>query len=263
MVIFGLAFIAVLVNEIPNWVVVKDESGLIDSVSSYPLRTNLIYSSVSILLTVGIGIFVAVFSQIGGFTGKYGSSLMILVPMFVWLFSDRKDNHISHILETIKFLGSLIFWIVTSLAIIFIIATFARQMIAAITNTSASTVRVEMVFNLLNRFNILIINILIIVTLGYTLVNFAVFTLHLADNTPDQISEALKVGERIGPYNLHSENITTYITLITIMFAIFTVLIGLVKNIKKDAIILEIKKMPRRYNESKRKRFTIIRRVRK
>lgn len=221
-VIIALALFAALLNQIPNWVV-KEFNGKIDSIHSYPLRNNIYYSSFSIFITIGISIFIGVFTELGKFAGKYGSAIFVLVPSFVWLLSDRTDNHIENILNTAKFLGTIIFWTIMGIGILFVIMTAVKQVLATFVGAYKSKLRIEFIYNYINRFNIVIINVLIVLMLGYAFINYGIFSLHLANNSPADMA----ADPNLGPYNLHSESFTIYIALVAVLFALLMVIISL------------------------------------
>ena len=229
-IIISLAFFSALLNEIPNWVVI-DFNGEIDPIYSYPLRNNIIYSSFSIFITIGISIFIGVFTEMGKFSGKYGSAIFVLVPSFVWLLSDRKDNHIQDILNTTKFLGTTIFWIIFSIGILFAIFTIIIKLLATFTRAYKSKLRIEFIHNYINRFNIVIINVFIVLMLGYAFINYGIFTLDLASNTPEEIAK----NPSLGPYNLHSESFIIYIALVALFFALLMVTISLTNIFSKTS----------------------------
>lgn len=82
-VILGLIFLIAILNQIPNWIVKPLGNGKIDIHLSYPLRDNIAYTSFSVFTTIGVAIFIGVYTEMGKFAGKYGSALFILVPSFV------------------------------------------------------------------------------------------------------------------------------------------------------------------------------------
>lgn len=223
-VILLLSLLAALLNQIPNWVV-EEFNGKIDPIHSYPLRDNIYYSSFSIFITIGIAIFIGVFTEMGKFAGKYGSAIFVLVPMFVWLLSDRSDNHIDKILDTEKFLGTLIFWSIFSIVILFVIITVIKEIMIANYDAYKSKLRIEFIYNYINRFCVVMVNVLIVLMLGYAFINYGIFSLHLADNSPSDIA----ADPSIGPYNLRSDSFTLYIAIIAVMFALLMVVIGLAK----------------------------------
>ena len=114
--------------------------------------------------------------------------------------------------------------------------TFIRQALSAMKPSHRSKVRIEFVFNFINRFNVVLVNILVVLTLGYTLINFGVFTLHLAD-IPQSVKDATykTTGEHIGNYNLHSENFIAFIAIIAVVFATLLVVIGMVNIFVSDS----------------------------
>ena len=220
--IIALGFFAALLNQIPNWVIVK-LNGQIDPIHSYPLRNNIIYSSFAIFIIIGISIFIGVFTEMGRFAGKYGSAIFILVPSFVWLLTDRTDNHIENILNTAKLLGNIIFWLLVAMILLFAIMTAIIQIFATFAKAYKTKLRIEFIHNYINRFNILIVNVLIVLMLGYAFINYGIFSLNLANNTPT----AMAANPNLGPYDLHSESFTIYIALVAVFFALLMVVIGL------------------------------------
>ncbi len=228
-IIFATLFI-VIINQIPNWIISPMKDGSIDPIFSYPLRDNIIYSSFSIFTTVGIAIFVGIFTEIGRFAGKYGSSIFILVPSFIWLLSDRADNHIVEILQTTMFLGTTIFWSVVGLVGFLGLLMLLKKVLIFNVKLNSTKLKIEMVYNMFVRIIIVLINILIVLLLGIGFINYAIFSLHLADNTPTQIAAASANNLHIGPYNLHSEKFTTFIAIIAVVFAILLISIGLIAS---------------------------------
>ncbi len=227
-----LALLVALLNQIPSWVVKPLEDGRIDPILSYPLRDNIVYSSIATFLTIGIVIFVGVFSEIGQFSGKFGSAILILVPSFVWLLSDRSNNLIQEVLSMSSMLGTIIFWAVVTIAIAFVVMALAKQILASLSLATRVQLRIEFIFNYLNRMIIVFINILMVLLLGYVLINYGVFALHLADNS----IQTQRDNPGIGTYNLHSESFTTYIAVITVVFGLMMVVIGLTNTFTSGAL---------------------------
>lgn len=234
-IILGLAFFAALLNVIPNWVIKPLGDGSIDPLLSYPLRDNIIYTSIALFITIGVSIFIGVYTEIGRFAGKYGSALFVLVPSFVWLLSDRQDNDILHITETSKFLSSMIFYSIVSLVGLFTILTLIKMYWKTRYHSSTVRARAEFIYNYINRMNIVLINILIVLMLGYSLINYGVLTLHLADITPEMKEHDPALANTL--YNLHSENFTTFIAITAMFFAILMVSIGLSNTFTSKKIV--------------------------
>ena len=223
-VILGLIFLIAILNQIPNWIVKPLGNGKIDIHLSYPLRDNIAYTSFSVFTTIGVAIFIGVYTEMGKFAGKYGSALFILVPSFVWLLSDRSDNRIDHILETNLFLGDFVFYSSIFLVSTFLIMMFVKFIIRRMMVAQNSKLRLEYYYNLVSRIIIILVNILIILILGYTLINYGLLSLHLADITPEMKQKDPSLH---GTHNLHSEMFTTYIAIIAIFFALLMVSIGM------------------------------------
>ena len=86
------------------------------------------------------------------------------------------------------------------------------------------------------RFNIVMFNILIVLLLGYVFLNYGVFSLHLADRTPEEIKALRKLGvSNPGPYDLQSERMITYIAVIAVIFVTLMVVIGLVNMFERPS----------------------------
>lgn len=235
MIVIGLAFFASLLNVIPNWIVKPLGDGTIDPLLSFPLRDNIIYTSISLFITIGVSIFIGVYTEIGRFAGKYGSAIFVLVPSFVWLLSDRGDNDILHITNMSKILGTSIFYSMIALASVFIILTVIKIYWKNKYMSSTVRARAEFIYNYINRMLIVLTNILIVLMLGYSLINYGILTLHLADITPEM--KALDPNLKESLYNLHSEDFTTFIATIAMFFAILMVSIGLSNTFTSKKIV--------------------------
>ena len=233
-VIIGAALLAALLNEIPNWYVKPLEDGTIDPIHSYPLINNIYYNTISIIITVGISIFIGVFTEIGKFAGKYGSTLFVLVPSIIWLLSDRSDNRVEHIVETSADLGEGIFWGIIAVAIVFGILVIVRHVLRNQMVSVRDKIRMEFIINYINRFLLIIVNILIVLMLGYSLINYGILSLHLADITPEM--KKMDSSLKNMTHNLHSESFTTYIAIVATIFALLMVLIGLSTTFTSNSV---------------------------
>lgn len=224
-VIMAFAFVAAMINQIPNWIVKPLDDGSIDPILSYPLISNIWYTSFSILFTVAASIFIGVYTEVGKFAGKYGSAIFVLVPSFVWLLSDRADDRIESIIETSIFLGKFIFWSIIALVSIFVSMLITKWILRHIMVSRRAKIKLEFYVNQINRFLLILVNILVVLMLGYSLVNYGLLSLHLSDITPEMHKEHPEWVNKT--HNLHSEEFTTYIASIAIFFALLMVFIGL------------------------------------
>lgn len=222
--VIGLALFAVILNQIPVWVV-KPINGVIDPIHSYPLANGIVYSSISMFLIIAIAIFIGVFTEIGKMAGKYGAAVFILVPAFVWLLSEREDEHLTRILETGRMIGEILFWTVVGIAIAFIVATFLKMLSASFAMALSTKLKIELFYNYFSRTLVVLINVLIVLLVSYAFINYALLSLHLADVTPaDKLENpALEVGN----YNLEKQSFKVFHVVITVVFSVLMVLIGL------------------------------------
>lgn len=226
-IVIGLALLAVILNQIPVWTSNVDAAGK----ETYPLRTDIIYSSISIFITVGIAIFIGVFTEIGKMAGKFGSAIFILVPAFVWVLSERKhDPMAEEIIRVGNLLGEIFFWMIIAVAIIFIVVTIIKMSVMSMTLTLETRLKIELLFNYFMRFLVVLVNVVIVLLVSYSFINYAIFSLHLADITPadaipgSEMEEIIKQG---GVYSLEKESFKVFHVVITILFSVLMVLIGL------------------------------------
>lgn len=73
--------------------------------------------------------------------------------------------------------------------------------------------------------------------MSYGLINYAVFTLHLCDRTPQEMAEAAEKHLVVPPYNLEAGNFVTFHAVIAIFFAVLMVAIGLTNIIVADVAV--------------------------
>lgn len=234
LIIFATLAVALL-NILPNWIGDAKEVSFAGGDRYIPnsLRDNLIFSSISVGLTLILAIFIGVYTEIGKYAGKYSSALFVLVPGLVWLFSARSDSHIEHIMNMSKYLGSMIFWTTVAIASLYAIVTTIKHVAVVMVLADRTKERIEMWYNVFNRVNIVIINILIMIMMSYGLINYAVFTLHLCDRTPQELAE----NSKLPPYNLEAGSFVTFHAVIAIFFAVLMVAIGLTNIIVADVAV--------------------------
>ena len=233
----SLVFFIALLNQIPDWVTkpIVDNKGreILDPLISYPLRNDIVYNSVVIFFTVGVSIFIGVFTEIGKFAGKYGSAIFVLVPSLVWLLSDRADNHAEHIVNTSNFLSTLLFWIVIALVVIFLFLTVAKLLMKRKINSSLYRMRIEFYYNYISRLIIVLLNVVIVLMLSFSLINYGVLSLHLADVTPEMKAK----DPSLGTHDFASQGFKTFHALIALFFAILMVAIGLSNTFTSDKAV--------------------------
>lgn len=74
--------------------------------------------------------------------------------------------------------------------------------------------------------------------LSYSLINYGIFTLHLADISANEQKRIFEeTGAASGLYNLHSENFTTFIAVVSIFFALLMVSIGLTNTFSAEKVV--------------------------
>lgn len=74
--------------------------------------------------------------------------------------------------------------------------------------------------------------------LSYSLINYGIFTLHLADiSAAKQKIIFEETGAASGLYNLHSENFITFIAVVSLFFALLMVSIGLTNTFSSDKAV--------------------------
>ncbi len=219
MLIIILGFLSILINEIPNWAI---DATTKDPILRYPLKDNLIFSTISLSLIIFTAIFIGVYCEMGGFIGKFGASIFILVPSFLWLFSDRSSNLVEDLSTMTVFLSNILFWINLGLLLSFISLVIFRDFCIGNTKSEKKRNKYEIIFNFVYRLHIILINISMVLLLGISFVNYSVFSLHLAD-----------IPGQVGKYDLHSEGMTTFITLVAISFALIMIIIGTSKTFKQ------------------------------
>lgn len=234
LIIFATLLVALL-NVLPNWIGNGTAVDFGDHERYIPntLRDNLVYSSISMGFTIIVAIFIGVYTEIGKYAGKYSSALFVLVPGLIWLFSDREDSHVEHIVAMSKALGSFIFWSAVTIVSLYAIFTLAKHLATVMVLADRTRERVEMWYNIFNRVAIICVNILIMLMLSYGLINYAIFTIHLCDVDP----QVLKDNPTMPPYDLHAEKFVTFHAIMAIFFAILMIAIGLTNIITADVAV--------------------------
>lgn len=249
-VILFFMFIIMLFNQIPYWGETKyhivDGAQKIDFIHSYELNSKFPYMTFSLFVSIGISIFIGIFTEMGQYAGKFGSALFVLVPSFLWLFSDRGSDSVDELLAANKMIINNGFYIsIASLGIMGIMQAIRFIVIFASTN-KWTVIKTEFWISYINRLLIILANIVMVLMLGTALLNYAISALDLAKIPDDQ---KLPNGSF---YDFQAENVVKYIAFVAILFAGIMVAIGVVSGLGDK----EIKKYQRRLAHSTRKLYT-------
>lgn len=225
-----VAFITAVLNEIPIWL---QDSETTNQVLRFPLRNNIVYSTITMILTIAFAIFVGVFSEMGKYIGRYGSAIFVLVPLFVWLFSERGEKEIgmTRVLEMSQTISDVMFWSVVGSIGIFFFGTIIHESVVFWQHNVSKKHRLEFLYNYTNRLILMLINILMVLIMSIALINYALFSLHLGDLTADEKQHLINVGipaNEIYPINFSNNKIVVFHSVITAGFGLIMVLIGLV-----------------------------------
>lgn len=225
-------FIVALLNVIPNWFIdTRDVHGGI--AEKYWLRNNIIYSSISVFLTIGVAIFIGVFTEMGKYVGKFGSAIFILVPALLWLFSERGEEleGLEKVVEASKDAANIVFWITIAFILFFALISIIYWFIIINILDPIRKERFEYWNNFVYRLMLMIVNILIIIMMAYALINYALFSLHLGDLTSQERQDIAnaehKPLDEIYPIVFHNDRIVVYHSVVTAFFSVLMVLIGM------------------------------------
>lgn len=247
-VILGLMLVVALLNVIPNWFVDTNAAHK-DISTKYYLRNDIVYSSISIFITIGIAIFIGVFTEMGQYVGKYGSAIFVLVPALLWLFSERghADLGLERVVQSAKDAADIIFWVTIGFLIMFAAGiVFYRLVIVHILDPIRKE-RFEYWNNFSYRMMLLVVNILIVVMMSYALINYALFTLHLGDLNAAERQEIadshhIPISD-VYPIVFKNDRITVFHSVVTAFFAVLMVLIGLTNFIKESKQSIKAKQI--------------------
>lgn len=242
-IILSLTFLMMLLNQIPFWVT-KEVGGVIDPIFSYPLRDNIIYMSFSLFASIGISIFIGIFTEMGQYAGKFGSALFVLVPSFLWLFSDRGSDNIVDIFSTSEFVIKNGFYLAIILLVVMAILQAVRFVVVFSVPDKWIVVKFEFWIAYLNRLLIIFANIIMVLLLGVALINYGIFSLNLAD--------VEKTLPKDPGYDFQSSNFIMYIAFVAIVFAGIMVGIGVISSFGDK----EIKKYQKKLAHRTRKLYS-------
>lgn len=234
LLILGATFIIALLNFIPN---LFEDNNAVDDMSKYYLRNDIVYSTISIFLTIGVAIFIGVFTEMGQYVGKYGSAIFVLVPALLWLFSERGHGAegMERVVSAANEASSVVFWVTVGFGVAFVVIVIFYSLVIPNILDPKRKERMEYIQNFLYRLMLLVINILIVLLMSYALINYALFTLHLGDLNAAEKAEYLKVnGHAPYPVTFHNDRIVIYHSVVTAFFAILMVLIGMTNFIKES-----------------------------
>ncbi len=243
-VILVAMLVVALLNVIPNWFVDHNDAHANIS-EKYYLRNNIVFSSISVFMTIGVAIFIGVFTEMGKYVGKYGSAIFILVPALLWLFSERGEEAegLENVVKAAKDAANIVFWITVGAIVVFALASVFYYLTIINILDPIRKERFEYWNNFLYRVMLLIINILIIIMMAYALINYALFSLHLGDLTPQErqaiATEEHKPLDEIYPIVFHNDRIVVYHSVVTAFFSILMVLIGLTGFVKVSKLEIQ------------------------
>lgn len=247
-VILIAMFIVALLNVVPNWFVdTRDVHGSI--AEKYWLRNDIVFSSISVFLTIGVAIFIGVFTEMGKYVGKFGSAIFILVPALLWLFSERGEEAegLEKVVEAAKNAADIVFWVTVAIILFFALASVVYYFVIINILDPIRKERFEYWNNFSYRLMLLLVNILIILMMAYALINYALFSLHLGDLTPQE-RQAIATNEHkpldeIYPIVFHNDRIVVYHSVVTAFFSVLMVLIGMTNFVKEAKQEIRISKL--------------------
>ncbi len=211
-----LGLISFTLFQIPNWIA--------NSTSSISLRGNIYYNTFVLLFIVATIIFINLFSEIGGLNGKLGITTLTLVPFFIWIFATQGKDSAESIYKFTTQFATALFALMFILAGTFTATYLFKYSMRTNLKWQKSMHKVELIFSLIYRIHIAIINVLIVALIGIAFVNYGWFSLKLVESKGN-----IKV------FNSSSPKMVTYTIISGVIFIIIMLLIGLTREFMSPA----------------------------
>lgn len=228
--VFGIVGALLLINMLPQWITadrktVLGELGEYHALYSHPLKHNIIYQNISIVLTIVLSLWMTFFTEMGKYLGKYGSAIFIMMPSFLWLLSDRYGDDMTRaIFEAEKDIAWVTFWLFISIFTLFLIKITTKFFLYQFkSNADQKYVewRIEFASSLINRMFFMLLNFSAIFIVASRLMTYGSYTLGL-------------VTDEVGVNHLYGSGLRDkyifFIAIIAVAASFLLVLVGILQK---------------------------------
>lgn len=259
MFIFAIAFVILIINMIPEWIRTDlrhvEITGQLTSYFGYPLKQSNWYQNFAMISTIILSLWILFFTEMGKYLGKYGSTIFIMLPSFIWLLQDRhvEKNAIIELSASDHRIKNIAFWVFIAVSVAFTLKILIKSTILAIKSRNRERDwKIFFFSSIFNRGFFILLNFIVIFLMASTLTSYGVFSLGVAN---DPLGDA-------NPTADIKDKSAFFIAIVAVASAFLMILVGLARKfdytMQKRIIAYQIKKE----NISSRQKVEINKKVR-